>query len=81
MAVIIFFSSFTLECWSLCMSRNSSMGKEVNLINQKQQPVIMPNFDTIEKRPRINIFKISGAYYFKHFFDDPELFRGTRTVL
>jgi hypothetical protein len=29
----------------------------------------------IEKRPRINIFKLSGAYYFKHFFDDPELFR------
>lgn len=35
----------------------------------------MPLFDTTEKRPRINIFKISGAYYFKHFFDDPELFR------
>jgi hypothetical protein len=29
----------------------------------------------IEKRPRINIFKLSGAYYFKHFFDDPGLFR------
>lgn len=37
--------------------------------------MIMPSFDTKEKRPRINIFKISGAYYFKHFFDDPELFR------
>ncbi|MCZ7355410.1 MAG: hypothetical protein O8C65_00615 [Candidatus Methanoperedens sp.] len=35
----------------------------------------MPTFDITEKRPRINIFKISGAYYFKHFFDDPELFR------
>ena len=35
----------------------------------------MPLFDITEKRPRINIFKLSGAYYFKHFFDDPELFR------
>jgi hypothetical protein len=35
----------------------------------------VPSFDIVEKRPRINIFKISGAYYFKHFFDDPELFR------
>jgi hypothetical protein len=35
----------------------------------------MPSFDIIEKRPRINIFKLIGAYYFKHFFDDPELFR------
>ncbi len=35
----------------------------------------MPTFDITEKRPRINIFKISGAYYFKYFFDDPELFR------
>lgn len=35
----------------------------------------MSTFDIIEKRPRINIFKISGAYYFKQFFDDPELFR------
>jgi hypothetical protein len=35
----------------------------------------MPSFDITEKRPRINIFKISGAYYFKQFFDDPELFR------
>jgi hypothetical protein len=35
----------------------------------------MPLFDAAEKRPRINIFKISGAYYFKYFFDDPALFR------
>ncbi len=35
----------------------------------------MPFFDVTEKRPRINIFKLSGAYYFKYFFDDPELFR------
>ncbi len=35
----------------------------------------MPQFDVTEKRPRINIFKINGAYYFKYFFDDPELFR------
>jgi hypothetical protein len=35
----------------------------------------MPSFDVTNKRPRINIFKISGAYYFKHFFDDQELFR------
>jgi hypothetical protein len=35
----------------------------------------MPSFDITEKRPRINIFKLSGPYYFKHFFDNPELFR------
>jgi hypothetical protein len=35
----------------------------------------MPFFDITEKRPHINVFKLSGAYYFKHFFDDPELFR------
>ncbi len=35
----------------------------------------MPLFDVTEKRPCINIFKLGGAYYFKHFFDDPELFR------
>ena len=35
----------------------------------------MQSFDVTNKRPRINIFRISGAYYFKHFFDDPELFR------
>ncbi len=35
----------------------------------------MPTFDITEKRPCINIFKLGGAYYFKHFFDDHELFR------
>ncbi len=35
----------------------------------------MPTFDITEKRHRINIFKLNKAYYFKHFFDDPELFR------
>ncbi len=35
----------------------------------------MPSFDITENRPRINIFKLNKAYYFKHFFDDPELFR------
>lgn len=35
----------------------------------------MPLFDITEQRPRINIFKLGGVYYFKHFFDDPELFR------
>ncbi len=35
----------------------------------------MPIFDIVEKRPRINIFKLGRAYYFKYFFDDPELFR------
>ena len=35
----------------------------------------MPSFDLELKRPRINIFKLGSAYYFKHFFDDPELFR------
>ncbi len=34
----------------------------------------MPSFDIAEKRTRINIFKLSGAYYFKHFFDNPLLF-------
>ena len=34
----------------------------------------MPTFDVTCKRVRINIFKIGGAYYFKHFFDDPALF-------
>ncbi len=28
-----------------------------------------------EKRPIIKIFKLGNAYYFKHVFDDPELFR------
>ena len=34
----------------------------------------MPLFDITENHPSINIFKLSGAYYFKHFFDDPGLF-------
>ncbi len=33
------------------------------------------DFDITEKRPIINIFKLGNAYYFKHFFDDSELFR------
>ncbi len=35
----------------------------------------MPLFDVTEKRPHINIFKLSSAYYFKYFFDDPEMFK------
>ena len=35
----------------------------------------MPLIDTTETRPRISIFKLGSAYYFKHFFDNPELFR------
>ena len=35
----------------------------------------MPEFDILEKRPRINIFKLGDGYYFKHFFDEPGLFR------
>ncbi|MBE0524679.1 MAG: hypothetical protein IBX40_10155 [Methanosarcinales archaeon] len=35
----------------------------------------MPDFDVTEKRPCINIFKIGNAYYFKHFLNDPDLFR------
>ena len=35
----------------------------------------MTSFDITENRPRINIFKLNKAYYFKHFFDNPELFR------
>ncbi len=38
----------------------------------------MPSFYITEKRPSINIFKLNKAYYFKHFFDDPELFREDR---
>lgn len=34
----------------------------------------MPMFDVISKRVRVNIFKIDGAFYFKHFFDDPRVF-------
>ncbi len=37
--------------------------------------ISMSSLDMIEKRPCINIFKLIKAYYFKHFFDDPELFR------
>lgn len=40
----------------------------------------MPTFDITEKRPHINIFKLGGAYYFKHFFDDPELFSLNRSM-
>ena len=35
----------------------------------------MPTFDKMENRQRINIFKFNKAYYFKHFFDDLEIFR------
>ena len=35
----------------------------------------MPSFDITKKRPIINIFKLRDGYYFKHFFDDPDLFR------
>ena len=35
----------------------------------------MPSFDITDQRPCINIFKLNKVYYFKHFFDDPELFR------
>jgi len=34
----------------------------------------MSSFDITEKHPSINIFKLNKAYFFKHFFDDPELF-------
>jgi len=37
--------------------------------------VNMLSFNITQQRPCINIFKLGGAYYFKHFFDDPELFR------
>jgi hypothetical protein len=36
---------------------------------------VMPTFDITEKRHRINIFKLGDGYYFKHFFDNPDLFR------
>src|SRR4030065_2295689 len=39
----------------------------------------MPTVDITENRPLINIFKLNKAYYFKHFFDDPELFRELET--
>jgi len=35
----------------------------------------MSSIDITEKHPSINIFKLNKAYYFKHFFDDLELFR------
>ena len=35
----------------------------------------MTSIDITQQRPRINFFKLNKAYYFKHFFDDPELFR------
>ncbi len=35
----------------------------------------MPSFDITQQRPRINLFKLNKVYYFKHFFDNPELFR------
>ncbi len=35
----------------------------------------MSLFDIAKKRPHINIFKLGGAYYYKHFFNDLELFR------
>jgi hypothetical protein len=35
----------------------------------------MTSFDITQRRPRINIFKLNKSYYFKHFFDDPEIFR------
>jgi hypothetical protein len=35
----------------------------------------MPSFEITENRPCINIFKLNKAYYFKQFFDNPELFR------
>jgi hypothetical protein len=47
------------------------MGGIKSFINIIIQFVIMPTFDITEKRPLINIFKLGGAYYFKHFFDDP----------
>jgi hypothetical protein len=34
----------------------------------------MTSLDITQQRPRINIFKLNKVYYFKHFFDDPELF-------
>ena len=36
----------------------------------------MPEFNVKRKRNRINIFKISKIYVFKHFFDDKEIFKG-----
>lgn len=36
----------------------------------------MPEFNVKRKLNRINIFKISKIYVFKHFFDDKEIFKG-----
>lgn len=33
-------------------------------------------FDVIQKRKRITMFKVSGRWVFKHYFDDMETFRG-----
>jgi hypothetical protein len=41
--------------------------------------ILMSSFDITEKHPCINIFKLGGAYYFKYFFDDRELFRELET--
>ncbi|MDO8727190.1 MAG: hypothetical protein Q7J35_14065 [Candidatus Methanoperedens sp.] len=35
----------------------------------------MTSIEITQQRPRINFFKLNKVYYFKHFFDDPELFR------
>ncbi len=35
----------------------------------------MTSLEITQQRPCINIFKLNKAYYFKHFFNDPELFR------
>jgi hypothetical protein len=35
----------------------------------------MTSLDITQPRPRINFFKLNKAYYFKHFFDDPEIFK------
>jgi len=35
----------------------------------------MPVLEAKTRKPRINIFKIGNAYYFKHFFEDRELFK------
>lgn len=32
-------------------------------------------FEAVQKRKRINVFKVGNLWAFKHFFDDMELFR------
>jgi len=32
----------------------------------------MPALEAKARKPRINIFKIGSAYYFRHFFEDRE---------